>query len=319
MLLVACGVDARSAEGASFAPSSTGEGEDGDGDGDGDATSTATTTSTSTGDGEADSTGDEGPGLGCGDGVVDPGEQCDDGNDDTTDACVECQLSYCGDGFVQSGVEQCDDGNDVDTDDCLPVFCTAAACGDGSLWAGHEECDDGNDEDGDDCPTTCENAYCGDGFKWADEEECDDGNDVDDDVCTGDCTSNGIFWQGDFVQGQDSPQECNTWNAWRASLQGYQFSRVAIWGSQDQTGVECVGADADTICQALASGGFANVDCGGRNWTVSDCGGVELSASGDCVCAVGHTVRPCIGFGFFGGADTDTCSPPTQTLEVVCQ
>lgn len=47
----------------------------------------------------------------CGDGVVDPGEQCDDGehNSDTTpDACrTDCTLPRCGDGVVDDG-EQCE-------------------------------------------------------------------------------------------------------------------------------------------------------------------------------------------------------------------
>ena len=48
----------------------------------------------------------------CGDGEVDPGEACDDGNQDDNDAClVGCVAASCGDGFVMAGVEECDDGN----------------------------------------------------------------------------------------------------------------------------------------------------------------------------------------------------------------
>ena len=50
--------------------------------------------------------------LPCGDGVVQAGEQCDDGNTNNTDACKnDCTFNVCGDGFVYTGVEQCDDGN----------------------------------------------------------------------------------------------------------------------------------------------------------------------------------------------------------------
>src|SRR5262249_876252 len=53
-----------------------------------------------------------GPAI-CGNGVLDLGEDCDDGNTDNTDACTsECQPATCGDGFVQAGVEACDDGNE---------------------------------------------------------------------------------------------------------------------------------------------------------------------------------------------------------------
>jgi cysteine-rich repeat protein len=57
----------------------------------------------------------------CGDGEVQTGEQCDEGeaNDDfTPDACrTSCQVAYCGDGVVDSD-EACDDGNAEDGDRC---------------------------------------------------------------------------------------------------------------------------------------------------------------------------------------------------------
>jgi cysteine-rich repeat protein len=65
------------------------------------------------------------PPYGCGDGVVDPGEECDDGNADPTDGCLpSCKLAQCGDGIVRSGVEQCDDGNTQGQDGCSAT-CTA--------------------------------------------------------------------------------------------------------------------------------------------------------------------------------------------------
>lgn len=61
---------------------------------------------------------------GCGDGVVDPGEICDDGaaNSDTeADACrTDCVPAGCGDGVVDSG-ETCDDGNTIAADGCDAV------------------------------------------------------------------------------------------------------------------------------------------------------------------------------------------------------
>ena len=71
-----------------------------------------------------------------------PGEGCDDGNDDPTDQCIDCQPASCGDGVLQEG-ERCDDGNETDTDGCLST-CAPAACGDGVIWQGVEACDDGN-------------------------------------------------------------------------------------------------------------------------------------------------------------------------------
>ena len=62
----------------------------------------------------------------CGDGVVDLGEECDDGlaNSDTTPgACrTSCVMARCGDGVIDPD-EECDDGNRVDGDGCS-VGCT---------------------------------------------------------------------------------------------------------------------------------------------------------------------------------------------------
>jgi cysteine-rich repeat protein len=77
--------------------------------------------------GATDGTTDSGGGV-CGDGVVDPGEECDDGNADDTDACLSsCLNASCGDGVVQAGVEECDDGNDFDKDFCSNS-CTKVPC-----------------------------------------------------------------------------------------------------------------------------------------------------------------------------------------------
>lgn len=45
----------------------------------------------------------------CGNGVIDTGERCDDGNTSDSDACTSaCQPARCGDGVVEVRVEQCD-------------------------------------------------------------------------------------------------------------------------------------------------------------------------------------------------------------------
>ena len=127
----------------------------------------------------------------CGDGVVQDGEACDDANGDNTDDCLDtCVAASCGDGFVQEGVEDCDDANDVETDACL-ASCAAASCGDGFVQEGVETCDDAvNDGGYDGCAVDCLalGPYCGDGLANG-PEECDDGNDVDDDGCDNTCIS----------------------------------------------------------------------------------------------------------------------------------
>ncbi|MEX1369406.1 MAG: DUF4215 domain-containing protein [Nannocystaceae bacterium] len=127
-------------------------------------------------------------GATCGNGVVDAGEACDDGNTDDLDSCLDdCTLPACGDGILQVGVEQCDDQNADDTDACLGGSCTLASCGDGLLWAGVESCDDGNLDDTDSCPGSCLPATCGDGYVQAGVEDCDDGNLDDSDACLTGC------------------------------------------------------------------------------------------------------------------------------------
>ena len=110
-------------------PSGDGDG-DGSGDGDGD----------STGDGDGDpSGGGDGDGPECGDAVVDPGEECDDGqaNADDGPCTLACTEAVCGDGLVYAGVEECDDGNEDNSDACVEG-CVAASCSDGFLFEGSE-------------------------------------------------------------------------------------------------------------------------------------------------------------------------------------
>lgn len=102
----------------------------------------------------------------CGNGAVESGEQCDDGNTTARDGCSANCLSdeTCGNGVVDADLdtpEACDDGNDDNTDACLDT-CAAASCGDGNVQAGVEACDDGNVADGDCCGSSCQLAAEGD-------------------------------------------------------------------------------------------------------------------------------------------------------------
>jgi len=58
----------------------------------------------------------------------------------------------CGNGVVEAG-EECDDSNTVDGDGCS-ASCVAQKCGDGVVEGG-EECDDGNTSNGDGCDAAC--------------------------------------------------------------------------------------------------------------------------------------------------------------------
>lgn len=106
----------------------------------------------------------------CGNGVVNPGEECDDGNNVNGDGCsATCQ---------------------IDSDWCKPeCLVTVEICGNGRLTAA-EVCDDGNTTDGDGCSSECSQQdgwfcpyagkrcepYCGDGLVVG-SEACDRGAD----------------------------------------------------------------------------------------------------------------------------------------------
>lgn len=124
----------------------------------------------------------------CGNGEVEVGEECDDGDAENTDYCLDsCVNATCGDTYVWSNlgfyVEACDDG----VEGCVGGQCYFDTCGDGTVQ-GDERCDDGNSENNDGCSYRCLYEGCGDAIVQ-DGEECDDGNDVNTDSCTNSCMS----------------------------------------------------------------------------------------------------------------------------------
>jgi fibro-slime domain-containing protein len=148
--------------------------------------------------------------TGCGDGLLQPGEACDDGNGRSADGCsADCKrierdflcpapgepcvsTVVCSDGLV-SGSERCDDGNSRDGDGCdrecklEPGFacpepgalCVAAKCGD-HIIAADEQCEDDDDPpaDGDGCSAQCRvevGWVCGEAGKACRQAVCNDG------------------------------------------------------------------------------------------------------------------------------------------------
>ncbi|MFH2008965.1 MAG: PPC domain-containing protein [bacterium] len=121
----------------------------------------------------------------CGNGVIDPGEQCDDGelnSDITANACRKsCRVASCGDGVTDFG-ELCDEGaNNGQQDHCNEAcngYVGGAECGDGDVQP-PEVCDDGdlNGTYGH-CAANCmgDGPRCGDGEVTQDEEQCDGDN-----------------------------------------------------------------------------------------------------------------------------------------------
>src|SRR4051812_37670790 len=76
------------------------------------------------------------PDAKCGNGVVDKGEVCDDGNLEDRDGCsADCQSDEsCGNGFVDEAMgELCDDGNSSDGDGCSADCRSDESCGNGVI------------------------------------------------------------------------------------------------------------------------------------------------------------------------------------------
>ncbi len=96
----------------------------------------------------------------CGNGLIDPSEECDGDNL----AGRNCTSAL---GTPAFGELACSSDCHLDTTGCHPVV-----CGDGIVSEG-EECDDGNQSNEDDCLTNCHLPFCGDGYLWQGHEECD--------------------------------------------------------------------------------------------------------------------------------------------------
>lgn len=154
----------------------------------------------------------------CGDGVVDPSEACDDGNEQQGDGCdPSChrEPARCGNAKREAD-EECDDGNLLDRDACSNR-CLARSCGNARLEL-DEECDDGNSEDADACSNGCRLVSCRNG-RLDPGEQCDDGNTTDRaDGCTNGCRlsvcGNGALEKyedcddGNMRDGDACPSDC---------------------------------------------------------------------------------------------------------------
>lgn len=81
----------------------------------------------------------------CGDGTLDPDEECDlgDANADDGACTTRCRRATCGDGLVHAGVEACDLGadNDGTYGGCLPTCALGPHCGDAIVQPEYEQCD----------------------------------------------------------------------------------------------------------------------------------------------------------------------------------
>lgn len=243
-------------------------------------------------DGDSDSTNNGGAPPNpvtytCGDGDLEPGEFCDDGNKQDGDGCskdcltqdpdfncTEGQLctpiSICGNGVIE-GREKCDDGNAIDganggdgcDGDCLTVqsgftcgkpntpCLVSPECGNGKRERG-EQCDDGNvDAATDGCSQTCVydavNFWCPIPGQPCIARECGNGKRTPGEECD----------DGDQDDGDGCDSDCNTesgtnWTCTSSSTAVPATTCRPVCGNNmRQAGEECDnGNDGDVGCSA---------------------------------------------------------------------
>jgi cysteine-rich repeat protein len=222
----------------------------------------------------------------CGNGVVDPGEDCDDGNNESGDGCdsrCNAEPDNCGDGVVQPN-EACDDGNTVSgdgcRDDCLQ---DETLCGNGSIDRG-EQCDDHNAAACDGCSATCQleqGGCCGNGqVEYG--EECDDGNSAGGDGCSVDCLleicgNNRVDAGEDCDDGNTTPGDgCNAYCLSEVCGNNVIDLSESCDGS-DLAGEDCTGMGY--YGGTLACAGDCTYDTAGCNGM---CGDSTIDASEQC-------------------------------------
>lgn len=226
----------------------------------------------------------------CGNGKLDPGEQCDDGdrNSDTApDACrTDCRSAFCGDGVNDSG-EVCDG------DDLADTACADLQGFDGGQLACAADCQDWD---------TSNCARCGNDVREG-AESCD-GSDFGGASCASlsagqegilvcSATCDEIRTGGCYTCGNDQregPEECDGADLGGETCQDHGFA----WGK-----LAC-----DPLTCALDTSGCHSVCGNGVIEDGEDCEGTDLGGAS------------CSNTGFYGG--DLRCSPSCQYSYVGC-
>jgi cysteine-rich repeat protein len=224
----------------------------------------------------------------CGNGVLEEGEDCDDGNRDNGDGCQsDCTFTCiigtygdarCDDKEPCNGAETCGPGN----------FCVAgtpladgADCGEGRVCVGG----------------ICQLPSCGDGQLQPD-EECDDGNAASGDGCEPDCKLTCLS--------TDSTRNCASSNACQADGTCNDTTHTCAAGANQPDGTAC---GSGQICLAGACG--ASV-CGDG---YVDTGLGEECEDGNLVAGDGCEPGTCT----WSCSDPATdCQPPGLCQKVAC-
>lgn len=209
---------------------------------------------------ESDDTGIE---PGCGNGIVEAGETCDEQGQ--TPACDEdCTPAACGDGLVNVAAgEECDDGGASET--CMD--CSLIECGDGvtNVTAG-EACDDAGESAT--CNIDCSPAACGDGIANVTAGEgCDEAGETS--SCNSDCS---LSVCGDGIMNVTAGEACD--DAGPSAACDDDCTSVACGDALANVpaGESCDGADlAGGTCEAQGFGAGALTCDEGCAYITSDC------------------------------------------------
>ena len=240
----------------------------------------------------------------CGDGVMDPGEDCD--TDDLGGAScgslgygtgtLACDSNcgfvvsgcdnppVCGDSTVDIG-EECDDGNTTAGDGCDPLcqIETPQGCGNGTVDAG-EECDDSNTTPCDGCSAACTTEVCGNGTTDCN-EGCDDGNTTAGDGCDALCQIEIPASCGDGTV--DDGEECDDSN------------NTPCDGCSAACTTEVCGNGTTDCNEDCDDGGTTPCDGCSATCTTEGCGNGTVECTETC--EAGQVSSDCAAEGFAGG------------------
>lgn len=167
------------------------------------------------------------PSATCGDGHIDLGEACDDGeqNGQYGKCNLDClAVIGCGDGIIQEPEEKCDQGEDNGKYTKCRTDCQSVSqCGDGHVDEPNEVCDDGveNGNPGK-CSTDCQMRQgCGNGIIDGTDETCDPPSAGLFVTCKADCKKQKILFEEYPVPDHVSTElneQCDPQNLWQKYL-----------------------------------------------------------------------------------------------------
>lgn len=243
----------------------------------------------------------------CGNGELETGETCDDGNATPNDGCeASCKRSL---GIACTNDTQCDSA--ICNGTCRPPD----MCGNGELEAG-EACDDGNVLVGDGCSSTCTIELDTDGDGVRDEVDVDDDNDGLLDTTEGDADTDGdgVRDRLDLDSDNDGIADANEAGHGRGDTNGDFRIDCAVGfrpsGYCLALGTYTIGnADGDPVVDYLDldadNDGLSDLVEGGAGCTDADDDGVcDRGADADHD-GIADSLDPVVGFGTRG-----TPAPP---------